>query len=218
MAGPACQSRPSLRYGFAPRYLMQSMVRSSNCGPSPPANGHDHLAAVADQLEAEFRAQLERYVELVGHKPDYIHNHAYGTLTTDRITRELAVEYGVMCSVGLNDRPEVKQVGMGWYAWAGGPEERLNEDPLGYLTSDHDGVLTSGADWAYVVTHCGYADADLFRLTSFTTCRPMDLDAMCDPRLRAWLDESGLELASFKDLPRGWAAEQSCEPKPMVLM
>ena len=40
-------------------------------------NDHDHLAAVADQLEAEFRAQIERYIELVGKKPDYIHNHAY---------------------------------------------------------------------------------------------------------------------------------------------
>ena len=126
----------------------------------------------------------------MGHKPDYIHNHAYGTLTTDRITRELAVEYGVMCSVGLNDRPEVKQMGMGWYKW-GGPEEQLTEDPLGYITSDHDGFLTSGCEYGYLVSHCGYADADLFRLTSFTTCRPMDLDCMVNPKLRTWLDENG---------------------------
>ncbi|MDO4537228.1 MAG: ChbG/HpnK family deacetylase [Coriobacteriales bacterium] len=180
-------------------------------------NGHDHLAEAADQLEAEFRAQLERYIELVGKKPDYIHNHAYGTLTTDRITRELAVEYGVMCSVGLNDRPEVKPMGMGWYKW-GGPEEQLSEDPLGYITSDKEGILTSGKEYAYLVSHCGYADADLFRLTSFTTCRPMDLDCMVSPELRAWLDANNIELASFKDLPRTWAAEQSTEPKPTILM
>lgn len=180
-------------------------------------NDHDHLAGVADQLEAEFRAQLDRYVELVGKKPDYIHNHAYGTLTTDRITRELAVEYGVMCSVGLNDRPEVKQMGMGWYKW-GGPEEQLTEDPLGYITSDRDGFLTSGCEYGYLVSHCGYADADLFRLTSFTTCRPMDLDCMTSAELRTWLDEHDIELASFNDLPREWAAEQSTEPHPMMVM
>ena len=67
------------------------------------------------------------------------------------------------------------------------------------------------------MSHCGYADADLFRLTSFTTCRPMDLDCMTSPELRAWLDENGIELASFNDLPREWAAEQSTEPKPSIL-
>ena len=180
-------------------------------------NDHDHLAAVADQLEAEFRAQIERYIELVGHKPDYIHNHAYGTLTTDRITRELAVEYGVMCSVGFQDRPEVAPAGMGWYQW-GGPEEQLKEDPLAYITNDESGLLSSGKEWGYIVSHCGYADADLFRLTSFTTCRPMDLDCMTSPELRAWFDEHGIELASFNDLPREWAAEQSTEPHPMMVM
>ena len=175
-------------------------------------NDHDHLAAVADQLEAEFRAQLERYEQLMGHKPDYIHNHAYGTLTTDRITRELAREYGVLCSVGLQDRPEVATMGMGWYKW-GGPEEQLTEDPFGYITSDADGVFASGKEWGYLVSHCGYADADLFALTSFTTCRPMDLACMTNPALASWFVEHDVQLASFRDLPADWAVQQSTEPK-----
>lgn len=180
-------------------------------------NGHDHLAAHADQLEAEFRAQIERFIKLVGKKPDYIHNHAYGTLTTDRITRELAKEYGVLCSVGLQDRPEVAAMGMGWYKW-GGPEEQLTEDPLAYITSDHDGLLASGKEWGYIVSHCGYADAELFGLTSFTLCRPMDLACMTSPELSAWLDENHIQLASFNDLPRTWVAEQSTDPKPSMIM
>ena len=71
-------------------------------------NDHDHLAAHRDELYAEFKAQIERYIELVGHKPDYIHNHAYGTKTTDEVTRTLAKEYGVLCSVAFMDREEVK--------------------------------------------------------------------------------------------------------------
>ncbi len=166
-------------------------------------NNHDHLATAADQLEAEFRAQLERYVELVGHKPDYIHNHAYGTATTDRITRTLAKEYGVLCSAALMDRPEVASTGMGWYKW-GGPEEQLTEDPLHHITSDVDGLLSSGAAWGYIISHCGYADAELFDLTSFTTCRVKDLECMTSPKLRAWIEENGIELATYKDLPSPW--------------
>ena len=40
---------------------------------------------------------------------------------------------------------------------------------------------------------------------------------MTSAELRAWLDEHGIELASFNDLPRAWASEQSTEPKPSIL-
>ena len=166
-------------------------------------NGHDHLAAHRDELYAEFKAQIERYIELVGHKPDYIHNHAYGTKTTDEVTRTLAKEYGVLCSVAFMDRPEVKEAGMGWYVW-GGPEAQLGEDPVSYITGDKGGILKQ--EYGYIVSHCGYADADLFKLTSFSTCRVKDLEAMTSDEVKNWIRENNIELATFKDLPKEWIA------------
>ncbi len=180
---------------------------SENRALDTDENGGDHLAAHADELEAEFRAQIERYIELVGKKPDYIHNHAYGTATTDRITRKLAREYGVLCSVALMDRPEVCQPGMGWYVFDG-PEAQLTEDPIGYLTQDKGGMLASSCEYGYIISHCGYADADLFKLTSFSTCRVKDLECMTSPEMRAWVEANGIELASYRDLPAEWAQEQ----------
>lgn len=177
-------------------------------------NGHDHLADVADQLEAEFRAQLERYIDLVGHKPDYIHNHAYGTQTTRKLTFKLACEYDVLWTESLMARQEVRPVGMGWYVWGGGVAEQLHEDPIGFLTQDEDGLLASGSEWGYVISHCGYADAELFNLTSFSTCRVKDLECMCSPRIAAWVDENSIEIASFKDVPESWIAEQATSPMP----
>lgn len=177
-------------------------------------NGHDHLAKVADQLEAEFRAQLERYEELVGKKPDYIHNHAYGTATTRKVTFKLAREYGVLWSESLMARPEVHAAGMGWYVWGGGPEAQLTEDPIGFFTQDKDDMLASGKEWGYVVSHCGYADAELFNLTSFNTCRVKDLECMTSPELAAWMEKNDIEVASFKDLPASWVAEQASNPIP----
>ena len=164
-------------------------------------NDHDHLAAHRDELYAEFKAQIERYIELVGHKPDYIHNHAYGTKTTDEVTRTLAKEYGVLCSVAFMDREEVKEAGMGWYVW-GGPEAQLNEDPITYITEDKGGILDK--EYGYIVSHCGYADADLFGLTSFSLCRVKDLEAMTSTAVKNWVKENNIELASFKDLPKEW--------------
>ena len=164
-------------------------------------NDHDHLAAHRDELYNEFKAQIERYIELVGKKPDYIHNHAYGTRTTDEVTRTLAHEYGILSSVGVMDREEVRQGGMGWYVY-GGPEAQLTEDPLGYLTNDKGGILD--CEVGYVISHCGYADAELFDLTSFTLCRPKDLECMCSEELKKWIADNNIELISFNDLPREW--------------
>ncbi len=178
------------------------------------ANGHDHVAAIAAQLEAEFRAQLERYVELVGKKPDYIHNHAYGTQTTREVTFKLAQEYGVLWSESLMARPEAKAAGMGWYVFGGGAEAQLTEDPISYFTQDKDGLLASGKEWGYVISHCGYADAELFDLTSFNTCRVKDLECMCSPGLAAWIQENDIEVVSFNDLPEAWVADQAANPIP----
>ena len=169
-------------------------------------NGFDHLSAHADQLKDEFRAQIERYIELVGRKPDYIHNHAYGTETTLRVTLELAQEYDIISWVVVNARDEVGKVGMGWYV-PGGPEAQLGEDPLGYITADANGVLAH--EWGLLICHCGNVDADLIDLTSYTTCRAMDLKAMCSGELRRWIEDNEVELITYKDLPQSWKSEVS---------
>ena len=162
-------------------------------------NNHDHLNDCRDELYREFDAQIQKFITIVGKKPDYIHNHAYGTPTTETITEELAEKYGIMSSAAVMKRDDVKMVGMGWYKW-GGPELQLTEDLIGYLTNDHDGVLTSGKEYVYMVTHCGYADAELFELSSFSLCRVKDLEAMCSDQVKQWVKDNHLELASFKDM------------------
>lgn len=166
-------------------------------------NNHDHLAAHYDELYAEFDAQIQKYIALTGHKPDYIHNHAYGTDTTAKVTHDLAVKYGCISTAGLMNQKEVASAGMGWYKF-GGPEVQLTEDPVSYLTKDEGKMLASGKLYGYVICHCGYADADIFKLSSFNTCRAKDLECMCSEELKDWIKKNNIELISFKDLPREW--------------
>lgn len=67
-------------------------------------NGFDHLADFSGQVYDEFKAQIEKYIQLVGKKPDYIHNHAYGTATIDTVTKRLAKEYDVICTLQLMEK------------------------------------------------------------------------------------------------------------------
>lgn len=164
-------------------------------------NQYDHLAAWKEELYCEFDAQIQKFIEMTGRKPDYIHNHAYGTKTTADVTEALSQKYGVMTTTQFMQREDVQTVQMGWYKW-GGPEEQLKEDAISYITRDSDGILTSGKEYGYVVCHTGYADAELFQLTSFTLCRVKDLEAMCSSSLKAWLDENHIEITNFKEIQK----------------
>ena len=164
-------------------------------------NDHDHLAECRDELYREFDAQIRRFIEITGRKPDYIHNHSYGTKTTAKVTQQLSEKYNVMTTAQFSCRDDVKAVGMGWYGF-GGPEAQLKGDPAEYLVSDKEGILDSDCEYAYVVTHCGYVDAQLFTLSSFNTCRCMDLEGMCSDRLKTWLKQHHLTITSFKEINR----------------
>lgn len=164
-------------------------------------NNYDHLEAHQEELYSELKAQIERYIKIVGHKPDYIHNHAYGTKTTNEVTKKLAEEYHIQSSAGLLERDEIKEAGMGWYV-PGGLENQLEERPIEYITEDKGHLLSS--PYGYIISHCGYADSELFSLSSFSTCRVKDLEAMVSGEVKKWIKENNIELITYKDLPKEW--------------
>ena len=161
------------------------------------APDHDHVKY--EEVYAEFDAQIQKFIALFGKVPDYIHGHAYGTKTTFRASMDLAKKYNRLYSSQLNAAPGVKGAGMGWYRYGGGPEAQLTEDLVSYIIQDTDGLLNH--EYGYLITHCGYADAPLFKLSSFNACRVKDLEALTSKEVKEWIEENQIELITFKDLP-----------------
>ena len=161
-------------------------------------NDHDHLAAHYDELYAEFDAQIQKHIKITGKLPDYIHNHAYGTKTTEKVTRDLVKKYGLPDSTTLTNIVKNDMLSsMGWYVF-GGPEKQMEEDLETYLLEDRGGFLKK--DLGYLITHCGYCDADLFKLSSFNTCRVKDLEALTSDRVKQWVRDNNIELITFNDI------------------
>lgn len=160
------------------------------------APNHDHVNF--DQLFLEFDAQVQRFIELVGKKPDYIHDHAYGTETTEKVRREIAKKYNRPYSEATAMLLMGKHAPMGWYKYHVSPEEQLAEDPISYITEDKGGLL--GNEYGCLITHCGYVDAQLMSLSSFNLCRIKDLEACCSAKMRDWISKNNIELITYKDL------------------
>ncbi len=158
-------------------------------------NDHDHI--VYEEVYMEFEAQIQKYIELVGKVPDYIHWHAYTTPTIIKASKDLAKKYDCIYSMELEKMEGMKCAGMGWYQF-GGPEKQLTEDLTSYIVNDVDGLLENA--YGYLVTHCGWADAPLFQLSSFNTCRTKDLEALTSNEVKQWIKENGVELITYKDI------------------
>ena len=161
-------------------------------------NNFDHLADHYDELYAEFDAQIQKFVKITGKLPDYIHNHAYGTKTTEKVTADLVKKYGLPDSTTLMNITKADMMAsMGWYQM-GGPEKQLTEDLITYLIEDRGHFLEK--EIGYLITHCGYCDADLFALSSFNTCRVKDLEALTSDQVKQWVKDNNIELITFNDI------------------
>jgi len=167
---------------------------SENRAMDTEENGFDHVDY--DQVYAEFEAQVERFIELVGKTPDYIHGHAYGTKTTEKARRAIAEKYHRPLTSDFLE-PYKPMGAMSWYKGKT-IEEQLQNDPLSVIINDEGGLLNK--EIGYIITHCGYCDAELFKLSSFNTCRAVDLEAATSDRLKEWIKENHIELINFNQL------------------
>lgn len=157
-------------------------------------NGMDHVCT--EELYAEFHAQIERFIQMTGRKPDYVHGHAYMTKKTTDVIRALAHEYGVPYSMDFAKLPDAVMPSMGWYTF-GTMEQQLNEDPLSYILEDRSGYLGHG--YGYLITHCGFLDSDTLRLP-FNICRRKDLEAVTSEKIHEWIRKNDIELITFRDI------------------
>jgi hypothetical protein len=171
-----------------------------------------------EQLRAEFRAQIERFVADVGRRPDHLDNHcsvSYVRPDRFRVTLELAQEYRLPIRAPFGDDLEETAAVLArhnglpeWLIRTQGRRYRTRVDRAGiarpncfiqhftmpgnrtaeYLLAVLDGLRDGWT--SELLTHPGY-DGDW---------REQDLRALLDPRVKARLARPDIELVSFASL------------------
>lgn len=162
-------------------------------------NNHDHV--IYAEIYAEFDAQIQTFIQLVGRKPDYLHGHAYGTETTKQASLDLAKKYGIPYSTTIMEHEAMYAMDMGWYQFPPTLVHQAQSSLKQYLLEDQGHML--GHETAFLITHCGYVDVPLMNLSSFNLYRMKDLEAATDPTVLSWIKENQIELITYKDL-NGW--------------
>ena len=157
-----------------------------------------------EEVYTEVRAQYERFVELTGKKPGYLHPHSIMPETVLKAIRQLSQETGVPFSMDVTK--EFFSVHMipdddknnASFSKVFNAEAQIKKDPLGKFLKHQDELLKH----AFVMAggHPGYVDADLFKMTSLSIERCKDLEFVTSPLMKKFVKEHEVELIDYYDL------------------
>ncbi len=158
-----------------------------------------------EDIKKEVRAQAERFKELMGHYPSHIEGHAVRDPGLEYAIREVATELGVHYSdvsrkmVNGQMIVEYDLHHSGWEV-PEHPEMMYYKDTvcLEYWLEDWGKMLSK--DLVEMHTHPGYIDQDLLDWSSYNITRAKEVQIACDPRLKQWAQENGVEFINFEQI------------------
>lgn len=136
-----------------------------------------------DEIYKEWRAQIERYIEVFGHLPSHLDSHhSVHDATPEALTvsKRLAQEYGLQ----LRRYSDYKFV-MGFF----GDTATVND--LLRILSEH---LDEDIE---IMCHPGYCDLELYKESSYSLSRVKELAVLCDEKVINFVKDNGIELAHY---------------------
>jgi chitin disaccharide deacetylase len=138
--------------------------------------------------------QLERFVELTGRLPTHVDSH-WNVHHDERLLHSfLSVAHRLR--IPLRGYCDVRQISSFYGQWNGETHpEQITPSSLARILDEH------GHDgFAELCCHPGYADDELDSI--YHGERQLELETLCDAAVGALLRQRGIELATFREVPR----------------
>jgi len=158
-----------------------------------------------EEVKRELWAQFNRFIELAGRKPEYLHEHSISSENYRKVIREISeaesIPYstdilhklhmdGPMQKLFLNNVASQKKIF--------DPMDQLNKNTVAQFMDLRDELVENGC--SSFICHPGYVDAELLGLTTLSLERAKDAEMMQSPSVRQWCEENGVELITYRDL------------------
>ncbi len=158
-----------------------------------------------EEAYREMKLQVERFIELTGHKPSYLAGHSLATPEVNQAMADLAAEYGIL--LDCFSQPDLP-TGERWYYknMKVDPNDRKPAYSLEAqgATDVTEHIVSGGLKldlekgrFALLATHCGYCDGELMNMSTFSVIRGREVEALCSPAVKRWVKDNGIELINF---------------------
>lgn len=152
---------------------------------------------VLEEMVLEIEAQYQRFVQLTGRQPQYFERHAVLSKHLMQGLEIVAQRHGLKYN---NMYPGDETGTFGGRPVAACPMHSMEPD-YDPVQSLKDAVLHARTDMPNVfVCHPGYLDAYLLRSSSLTVNRTKEVEMLCDPAMRSWLEAHDVQLLRYSDL------------------
>lgn len=149
-----------------------------------------------DEVILEIEAQYQRFLEIVGRKPDYFEGHA---VMSDNFIRGLEI---------VAERHELNVLS---FHWDGMPVpfkdkylymfmESMEPEYNPYKTLQKAAAAEYDDGYAMMVCHPGYLDYYILTHSSLTVPRTQEVDMCCDVNVKKWLDANDIELIKYSEV------------------
>ena len=146
---------------------------------------HFELKEVVD-VEAELKRQIEKFVAIVGKKPDHIDTHKRHT--TDEGIREVLETYPKTHNIPVRifNAKHIGSFGV-----------NSNDGSVAQLKRSIDETTDENNE---LMTHCGYSDDYLRKHSSYSDPREQELASILDPSIQEYIRDKGLQLINWRQI------------------
>ena len=160
-----------------------------------------------EEAYIETKAQVDRFIEIAGRKPEYLQGHSYGTAETEKARRVVAEEYDIPVLADYLKKYNLKS-GTQTAPWNNptSPDWQNLADPVGMLrrgelTYLDEALKNDGI--AHIHVHAGFLDQPLTRMSTFTLIRTKDLELITCKEILDFVKQNNVELINIRDLING---------------
>lgn len=163
--------------------------------PNSYEDGKPH--ANLDELYTEWKAQMEKFIELMGRKPTHIdsHHHVHMLPWHMEVTKRLAEEYKLPIRLEEFDEkypfPQAHFT-RGFYGDTANPSYFSEQNTFGLL--DHE--------ICEVMCHPALIDQRLLDMSSYALPRARELQTLRSDEVRDWVHQNDIELINYSDLTK----------------
>lgn len=147
-----------------------------------------------DEVVLEIEAQYQQFKKLTGEEPHYFEGHAVASKNFFKGLKIVAERHDLpllefslepFAFRGHRMRTQMKSMDPDY-------------DPEKFIREVADHCEDDFVDM--VVCHPGYLDAYILKHSSLTMPRPMEVEMLCDPEVRKYIENKGIQLITYDDL------------------
>lgn len=151
-----------------------------------------------DELYAEWKAQMEKFIQIMGKKPTHIdsHHHVHLQENLYPIAKRIAAEY----DLPMRLRPETPTDDYEYEKALMLPGFYEETAVPAYFTQNTFGI------WEHeiieIMCHPAFLDQRLLDISSYALQRANEMQTVRDPQLKQWIKDNNIELITFADLKK----------------